>query len=87
MKFPGLFAEKKLVYKYTGKSGLFWGEELVDSTDEVYQGLDCIRISNETVSVWITKTVGLRIIGLSINDPDDRGKHPWTHPDAAACHL
>ena len=43
----------------------------MDSTDEVYQGLDCIRISNETVSVWITKNVGLRIIGLSINDHDD----------------
>lgn len=41
------------------------------STNEVYNGLDCIRLSNETVSVWITKSVGLRIIGLSINDNDD----------------
>ena len=40
----------------------------MDSTNDVYQGVDSIRLSNETVSVWISKTFGLRVIGLSINN-------------------
>lgn len=43
----------------------------MDVTHEVYRGLECLRISNGLVSVWLTKSVGLRLIGLTLPGHQD----------------
>lgn len=44
-------------------------------TEEVYRGLDCIRLSNRSISAWLTKSVGLRVIGLGLESQEDLLAH------------
>ena len=39
---------------------------MVSIEKESYAGFDCVRVSNEVISLWITKSIGPRIIGLSL---------------------
>ncbi|MEE8357246.1 MAG: hypothetical protein V3R33_08055 [Anaerolineales bacterium] len=37
----------------------------------IFEGLECIQIKNENLSIWITVSVGPRIIGLVFNGSDN----------------
>lgn len=43
----------------------------METSEQTYRGLDCIRLSNGSLHLWLTKDIGLRIIGLASMQGDD----------------
>jgi len=50
---------------------------LIKETDMIvqdelrFEGLDCLQVKNENLIIWITKSVGPRILGLSLSDGEN----------------
>ncbi len=38
---------------------------MVERSETEFEGFDCVKLNNEQVSLWITKSIGPRVIGLS----------------------
>lgn len=38
---------------------------MVTQSETQFEGFDCVRVENEKLSLWVTKSVGPRVIGLS----------------------
>ena len=43
----------------------------MNQISERYAGYDCVKLENTAVSVWVTRDVGPRIIGLALPDGDN----------------
>ncbi len=44
---------------------------MVTRTETRFAGYDCIRLENEALSLWVTRSVGPRIIGLALSGGDN----------------
>ncbi len=44
---------------------------MIEMRDELFEGYQCLRLENQQLSIWITKDVGPRIIGLSLDGGDN----------------
>ena len=44
---------------------------MIEMRDELFEGYQCLRLKNQQLSIWITKGVGPRIIGLSLAGGDN----------------
>ncbi len=44
---------------------------MIEMSDELFEGYQCLRLENQQLSIWITKDVGPRIIGLSLDGGDN----------------
>ncbi len=44
---------------------------MIEMCDELFEGYQCMRLENQQLSLWITKDVGPRIIGLSFDGGDN----------------
>jgi len=44
---------------------------MIEMRDELFEGYQCLRLKNQQISIWITKDVGPRIIGLSLAGGDN----------------
>ena len=44
---------------------------MIEMSDELFEGYQCLRLENQQLSLWITKDVGPRILGLSLAGGDN----------------
>jgi len=44
---------------------------MIEMRDELFEGYQCLLLENQQLSIWITKDVGPRIIGLSLAGGDN----------------
>lgn len=44
---------------------------MVTQTETRFAGYDCVRLENEALAVWLTRSVGPRIIGLALRGGDN----------------
>ena len=44
---------------------------MIEHKKTLFQGLECIKVSNGVISIWITTAVGPRILGLSIDGKEN----------------
>ncbi len=44
---------------------------MIEMSDELFESYQCLRLENQQLSIWITKDVGPRIIGLSLDGGDN----------------
>lgn len=46
-------------------------DKVLTCTETRFAGYDCIRLENEALSLWVTRSVGPRIIGLALHGDDN----------------
>ena len=44
---------------------------MVILTEEIYAGFDCVNLNNGIVNLWITKSIGPRILGFAFNGKEN----------------
>ncbi len=43
----------------------------MERIDTQYAGHDCVNLFNDQISIWVTRSIGPRIIGVSVGDGEN----------------
>jgi len=47
------------------------GDFMIESVDAPFEGLECVQLKNDLITIWLTKDVGPRILGLKYKDGEN----------------
>jgi hypothetical protein len=66
-------------------------EHVINIASGQYAGYDCLKISNHRLVLWVTKSLGPRVIGLSVQGSENLfavlPESKYTHPDGREFHF